>query len=359
MFNKIGFIGLGLIGGSLAKTIKRHHPQIILKAYDIDETNLQEAMSLETIDEIANDISKLTDCSLIFLGTPIDISLKYIEKIHSFGNFHGIITDVGSVKSPICSAVDGLDLPIDFIGGHPMAGSEKTGFVNAKENLFENVYYFLTPIKNTNTIAVGKLSEFLSSISILPVVLSHQDHDKIVASISHLPHIVATSLVNMIRKLDKYDYLKRFCAGGFKDITRISSSSPQLWSNICRENKTYLLECIDEYIGELNDFKTYLKKDDDTTEVFEDAKNYRDRLPKASNGLIAPTFIIYCDLDDEAGAIAKMANHLYMNDISIKNIAIENSREFFEGALRIELYDEKAYILAKKVLTKYEYTIFR
>lgn len=358
MYNKIGFIGLGLIGGSLARTIRSHYPNISISAYDIDINNVSLAIKDGVCNKMVNSALELSDCNLIILATPVEHSINYIKAFASCDNFTGIITDVGSVKSPICMAVENIP-NIDFIGGHPMAGSEKIGYESSKNNLFENVYYFLTPTTHTNIMAVDKLREFLSSLDTLPVIIDYNEHDKIVATISHLPHVVATTLVNMVRELDHYDTLKRFCAGGFKDITRISSSSPRLWSGICKDNSLQVVNCIDTYIENLKKFRQLLIEGKETTELFDEAKNYRDTLPQGNSGLISPAFIIYCDLNDEVGAIAKMANHLYMNEISIKNIAIENSREFTEGALRIELYNETQYELTKKVLKKYNYTIFR
>ncbi|MDO5695350.1 MAG: prephenate dehydrogenase/arogenate dehydrogenase family protein [Eubacteriales bacterium] len=359
MFNKIGFIGLGLIGGSIAKTVHRHCPEAVLKAYDVDKTNTSAAHEAGIIAADCATVEALADCDLIFIATPVDCTYDYIAQLAAVPGFHGLITDAGSVKNDICQRVARMSNPPDFVGGHPMAGSELTGFQHAHDHLFENAYYFLTPLPGTPMQDVDRLHAFLKRLNVLPVVIDPADHDMIVALISHLPHLVAASLVNLVRRHDRFDYLKRFCAGGFRDITRIASGSPGLWSQITGENAQPLLTMLNDFRTELDRFADHLEDTVPTFPLFQAAKNYRDTLPRAGTGLIERTYIIYCDLNDEVGAIAKMANHLYMNDINIKNIAIENSREFEEGALRIELYDESTYEQAKCVLQKYNYKIFR
>lgn len=359
MFQKIGFSGLGLIGGSMARTIRKYHPAVEMTAYDISAESTTAALEEGIIDRIAECPSDLKDCDLVFIATPVDAMMDTVRLLCADQAFHGIITDVGSVKNEICRRISELPYQVPFIGGHPMAGSELAGFKNSHDHLFENAYYFLTPTDDTPKVAAETLREFISGLNALPVVISPAEHDRIVAAISHLPHLVAASLVNLVRKNDRYDYLKRFCAGGFKDITRIASSSPELWSGISAENREPLLEMLSLFEEELASFRNRLESDEPTSDLFDEAKNYRDTLPQAGKGLIQTSYVIYCDLKDEVGSIAKMANHLYMNDISIKNIAIENSREFQDGALRIELYDEETWEAARKVLTKYQYKIFR
>ena len=159
-----------------------------------------------------------------------------------------IITDVGSVKSDIHAAAIETGMEHCFIGGHPMTGSEKTGYANATAYLLENAYYIITPTAQSPKDKVTEFTELVRSLGALPMVLDYKAHDHATATISHLPHIVAASLVNLVQQLDdEHETMKTIAAGGFKDITRIASSSAVMWENICLSNREQILEIMDRF----------------------------------------------------------------------------------------------------------------
>ena len=188
-----------------------------------------------------------------------------------------------------------------------------------------------------------------------------QVHDQITGTISHLPHIIASTLVNFVKTHDtKDEMMKNLAAGGFKDITRIASSSPVMWQNICLKNKDNIVKILDQYIDSLEDFKEAVEREDDLDLYtrFESSRNYRNSMPSSSAGPIKKSFAVYCDIIDEAGGIAAIATILASNNISIKNIGIVHNREFEEGVLRIEFYDAASQEKAGALLQKFRYIVY-
>ena len=272
-----------------------------------------------------------------------------------------ILTDVGSVKTSIHQAVVGTSLAPHFIGGHPMAGSEKSGYQNATPYLLENAYYILTPTQEASPGCAEEFRAFIASLGAIPIVLDYTEHDFVTASISHLPHILASSLVNLVKGLDNSSQImKRVAAGGFRDITRIASSSPVMWQQICLTNQAQILRLLESFIASLEQTKAEIASLDEAYlfDFFQSAKDYRDSLPLTGSGPIPKVYELYCDMVDEAGGIAALATILGTNQISIKNIGIIHNREFEDGVLHIEFYQESALKDAIVLLRKYHYTVY-
>ena len=223
----IGFIGLGLIGGSIAKALRAAHPEDTFIAYNRSKASLIEAMADGTINQATDAIgSGFSECDIIFLCAPVSVNIRCLETLKPIIKPDCILTDVGSVKTTIHEAVCQMGLTRHFIGGHPMAGSEKIGYSNAKIHLLENAYYILTPGEGTTEAMLETMIDIVKDIHAIPVTLNYREHDRITAAISHLPHIIAYTLVNLVKESDNPDGLMRMlAAGGFKDITRIASSS--------------------------------------------------------------------------------------------------------------------------------------
>ena len=358
----IGFIGLGLIGGSIAKAIRKYHEDYRLLAYDQDRETLAVAVSSNMIDAVCEEHDeRFRSCDYIFLCAPVEFNVKYLEYFKDNIGPDTILTDVGSVKTNIHEEVQNLGIGKYFIGGHPMAGSEKSGYSNSKAMLIENAYYILTPTPQVAEEKVQTYEKFVESLKALPVILDYQLHDQITGTISHLPHIIASSLVNFVKTHDTHDeIMKNLAAGGFKDITRIASSSPIMWQNICLKNKDNIVDILDQYIDSLEDFKEAIEREDDLDlyNRFESSRNYRNSMPSSSAGPIKKAFAVYCDIIDEAGGIAAIATILASNNISIKNIGIVHNREFEEGVLRIEFYDEDSSKRAVGLLQKFRYIVY-
>ncbi|WMJ88720.1 prephenate dehydrogenase [Anaerocolumna sp. MB42-C2] len=362
----VGFIGFGLIGGSIARALKEINPGNTLIAFNYNKNKLgnglKEALDDKVLDRISYDLNDtFPACDIIFLCAPVLSNITYLTNLKNVIKPDCIVTDVGSVKENIHKAVSELGLEHQFIGGHPMAGSEKTGYQNSHSKLLENAYYILTPTEKTSQDKLQKLYEIVSEISAIPLILNPKEHDTITAAISHVPHIIASSLVNLVKDSDDTsEKMRTLAAGGFKDITRIASSSPIMWQNICLTNTESIIQVLNQYISSLQDIGKALEcKDEDYLyRFFDTASEYRDSIPNKSIGMMKKVFEIYLDIIDETGAIATIATLLATNRISIKNIGVIHNREFEQGVLRIEFYEEQASVLAVELLKKYRYTVY-
>ncbi|GHU43000.1 prephenate dehydrogenase [Clostridia bacterium] len=363
---KIGIIGLGLIGGSLAKTIHRIHPNIEILALDQNEDALRAALAEGVITSATGKITPaFAECRYIFLCAPVQKNETFLEELAPYLSESCILTDTGSVKEPIHQAVKQLGIAPFFIGGHPMAGSEMSGYENATAYLLENAYYLITHYSSgTASIKqelIPEYRQFIASLDCIPLILTPKEHDGMTAIVSHLPHVIAACLSNFVKGIDTDDeILKTVAAGGFRDMTRIASSSPAMWQEICLSNKDTLFTITNVFIRGMQGFLDEIVHEnaDEVYEFFRKAKDYRDSLPTKKQGSLPCVHELYCDLIDEAGGIATIATILAANHISIKNIGILHNREFEEGALRIEFYDEDALCQSTLLLRKYHYRVY-
>ena len=358
----IGFVGLGLIGGSIAKAIRYFYPDIKIVATSGRKETLDLALSENIIDEGCYEVGEtFSKCDYIFLCAPVSFNAKYLADLKPIIKTDCIITDVGSTKTDIHTRVSELDMESNFIGGHPMAGSEKTGLDNSKRHLIENAYYVVTPTSKVSTEAVEEYVEFIGSLKALPLVLDYKQHDYITAAISHLPHLIAAGLVNLVKHNDSEEqYMKKVAAGGFKDITRIASSSPIMWEQICVTNHENISELLGKYIESMQEIKDSLDsvRGQDIYDLFEESRDYRNSITDVSHGPIKKAYALYVDLVDETGGIATVATILACNQINLKNIGIVNNREFEEAVLKIEFYEEEPCKKAAALLRKHRYTVY-
>ncbi len=357
----IAFIGLGLIGGSIARGIKREAPETKIMAYMRTRSRLMEAREDGIVDVILDGIGEeLSECDFIFLCTPVEYNADYLSKIQPFLKPGAIVTDVGSTKTDIHEAVIRLGMESWFVGGHPMAGSEKTGYENSTDHLLENAYYIITPTAKSTKEQTDRLVHIAEMIGSIPIVLDFHEHDFVTAAISHLPHIVASSLVNLVKDSDNQQGLmKRLAAGGFKDITRIASSSPEMWEQICMTNHQNLSLILKRYIASLNQILDQLNKKNGSyiNQLFETSRDYRNSFSEKATGPIAPEYSFTVDMADEVGAISTLSVILAAKGISIRNIGINHNREHGEGTLRIAFYDRESMDEAWKQLERYHYDL--
>ncbi len=385
---KILIIGLGLIGGSIAKALKQKLGFNNITALDTNEETISHALYDRVIKEgftTVNDSMQKSD--LVFLCTPTKLAKKYIGDIYTKLPPGSLVTDVCSTKTEIVKYADSIkskwheDSPASkysshlspqkasmlndtpaFIGGHPMVGSERGGYQVSTAHLFENAYYILTPTQSSGSKNVIFMTELVKGMGGIPLILKPEEHDFITAGISHVPHIIASALVNLVMQSETEDgKLKMLAAGGFKDITRIASSSPQMWENIISSNSEQIIKILSNYISILDNLKSDICQNNthNIFEFFESAKSFRDSVPSAIKGLIEPLEEIYADVEDKPGIIGKIATLLGENGINIKNINISNNREFEQGCLKISLPDRSMADRAYKLLSIEGYIVYK
>ena len=356
------FIGLGLIGGSIARAFREYFPDMKIKVFDKDIPSLSLAVKERVATSIHTEItSDLCDADYIFLCAPVSINEDNLRTIVPMLKPHTIVTDVGSVKTGIHELVTMLGIEKQFIGGHPMAGSERFGYANSKVNLLENAYYVLTPTAQVPVEKVLELKELISGIKALPLIIACAEHDYATAAISHLPHIIASSLVNLVKESDSEDGLmKTMAAGGFKDITRIASSSPVMWQQICLTNTDNIKKLLEQYIADLQHIREELEEKDAFAlyNFFDQARVYRDSFSSASRGPIKPVYTINIEIPDKPGSLAEVTVLLAKHNLSIKNMHIVHNRESEFGALTVEFYNDKDMLKAVELLQQDSFTTY-
>ena len=356
----VGFIGFGLIGGSIARALKAN-PDIDVSTvvFDIDRASVTRAFEDGIADITVSEIGEgFSGCDFIFLCAPVSRNMENAETVAPFMKEGAILTDVGSVKGQMHERIRSLDLSKVFIGGHPMAGSERVGYANSKEKLLENAYYIITADPEVPEDKIEAYKALVSATGAIPLVMTPERHDFITAAVSHVPHVISASLVNLVKDSDSPDgEMHMIAAGGFKDITRISSSSPMMWHNICVSNSENICNLLDRYISSLTYFRDAIKmsEDDVLVRLFDDARRYRDTFQDSSKGPIKSANVVHVEIPDEPGALAIVFTMLASRGINIKNVGIVHNREVETGSLSIELHDETAVKDVCTILTEHGY----
>lgn len=352
-------IGLGLIGGSLALCIKKQHKEAIIKGFDINREQARLAKMLGVIDDAAENIPEgAKDADLIIISAPVNDTKSIIRALSNLPlKPNVIVTDTGSTKKTIVEAAESLKQQgVTFIGGHPMAGSHKSGISAAKEILFENAFYLLTPDEDVKTSEIEDLKEWLNGTNAKFLTISPNNHDYLTGIVSHFPHIIAASIVRQTEKLSETEQLiPRLAAGGFRDITRIASSSPKMWKDILLHNREVLIELLNQWQKEMDGVKGLLEsgKGEEIFDYFLQAKQFRDGLPLKEKGAIPSFYDLYVDVPDYPGVVSEVTGYLARENISITNIRILETREDIIGVLVISFQTEEDRERAEKCILSY------
>ncbi len=339
MTRNVLVIGLGLIGGSIALALQKA-PQTKIYGYDALPQTRELAKTLKVVHEIVENPIEVADkMDFIIFGTPVSATLKWMEQLKDWVlKKDVIVSDTGSTKALIMKKAEELKgMGITFIGGHPMAGSHKSGVTAAKPYLFENAYYMLTPFENESAKNIEKLDNLLKYTLGKLVKVDAIEHDHMTAVVSHFPHIVAASLVHQLQLENaQLPMTRSLAAGGFRDITRIASSNPILWRDITIQNRGELIDQLNQWMAEMGRVKSLLEDGnvDMIEQYFAVAKEVRDALPTSSGALFVP-YDLYVDIPDYPGVISEVTGYLAEDNISITNIRIVETREDVFGILVI------------------------
>ncbi|MGJ7919987.1 prephenate dehydrogenase [Neobacillus sp. LXY-4] len=359
MRGRVFVIGLGLIGGSLALSIKRTHKDSIIIGFDVNEKQRKLAKMLGVVDETVEEIKLGAEqADLIIIATPVNEAELIIRSLSNMSLKNDVIvTDAGSTKTKIVETATCLvKKGITFIGGHPMAGSHKSGVTAAKAILFENAFYLLTPSSDIAGDQIETLKEWLQGTKAKFLIVSPEEHDYMTGVISHFPHVIAASLVHQAEKTSQEQHLvTRLAAGGFRDITRIASSNPAMWRDILLHNKPVLLKIFHDWIDEMEHVTSMLANEngDALYQYFQSAKQFRDELPVKDKGAIPAFYDLFVDVPDYPGVISEITGYLAKEEISITNIRIRETREEVYGILVISFQTEEDRQRAEQCIKHY------
>ncbi len=283
MIKRLAIIGVGLIGGSLALALKKKASVQHIVGYSRDEAHLKKAVSLKIIDSYSLNIQELVQgCDMVLLAVPLGVMADMLQSIEPYLGQQTIVTDVGSAKATVDVAARQYlgDNYVNFVAAHPIAGTEKSGVEAGFAELFQQRRVILTPDKHTSVKAIDTVTSMWVNCGAKVETMSIQHHDEIFAATSHLPHMLAYSLVNCLADMDDKVEIFKYAAGGFRDISRIASSDPVMWRDICLHNKQALAMVLKNYATELADLSDKVNEgnSDELLDYFTRAKNRRDSL---------------------------------------------------------------------------------
>jgi len=358
-FRNITVIGVGLIGGSLSLAFRRKLPGVTVTGVD-KKAVLDEAVEAGVIDAavpVSETRAAFRSADLVFLCTPIREIIRLLPEIAGTVEPGTVVTDVGSTKRLIVETADRLFKGDRFfIGGHPMAGSEGRGVRWADPFLFENAVYVFTPSRPLPSDVMKELGNTIERIGAKILFLSPSMHDRVAAAVSHLPQMLAVTLMNMVagHQEDSPFFLK-LAAGGFRDMTRIASSPYDMWESIIETNRQEILAFMDEFIVNLERMKRHLA-DGDLKKRFQESARHRLSIPRDTKGFLKPHHDLLVRVEDKPGVIASISCALAAERINIKDIEILKVREGDAGTLRLSFESPEARQEAKSALEKTGFT---
>ena len=334
-------VGLGLIGASLAMGITQGHPEVTLLGYNRSQASRDIALKNRIVDKVTANLEEFASkVDVIIVSLPVKQTIETFQQLSKMLLKEGVIvTDVGSTKGAIVEAGQEAfnHLPVRFVGGHPMAGSHKTGAASADSTLFENAYYIFTQTLATDPSAILEMKELLSGLGARFIEVDPIEHDRVTSQISHFPHVLAATLMGQAAAYtEEHSLTGRFAAGGFRDMTRIAESEPSMWTSILLSNPSAVLDRIADFQNRLDQVADMIRQgqEDDIWSFFDQSREQRQHMQIHKRGGVESTFDIFVDVPDEEDVILRILELL--RGTSLVNIHInEENREDVYGILQI------------------------
>jgi len=345
MATSVAVIGTGLMGGSLAMALQRHPDVGGVTVYDSSPSVREKASELPGC-VVAGDIHSAVDgADIVFIATPAGSVVDVFTSISGSTKAGAIVSDLASAKSRITSAIDSLESSrASFVGGHPMTGSEQSGIEAARPELYEDCYYILTPTDGTDPSALEALHRFLTKLGARVITLDPESHDRAMAAVSHVPHLVAQLLMDMAsRERERTKSVFKLAAGGFRDMTRIAASDTGLWIDICEENSDFIAARLRELSSDMSDLADAVESGDSAvlSEKFERAR--RERLELSTRGPRDPgdMFELRIAVPDEPGVISRITTAAGAAGVNIEDIGLVHPLEGEQGILTLRVKGEE------------------
>lgn len=279
---RLCIIGVGLIGGSLARALRQAGACQDVVGCGRRVEHLQEALDLGVIDRYETDAARaVQDADMVVVCVPLGAMEQVFRAISPALAADAVVTDVGSAKASVVSAARAGfgELPAWFVPGHPIAGTEKSGVAASFAELYQDRRVILTPLENTSPAATARVQAMWEAAGAQVQCMDVEHHDIVLAATSHLPHVLAFQMVDTLARISDEDEIFRYAAGGFRDFTRIASSDPVMWRDICLANDHAVLEMLERYRSDLDSLAEAIRTGDgaELERVFRNAKSARDR----------------------------------------------------------------------------------
>lgn len=336
-FSRVAVVGVGLIGGSFARALKAlpEPPEVVgvdpdaeTRAWAVDNGVVDAAAAPGSVEAAA--WLSAGGADLVVLATPARFAPEWLSLLGSAG-FDGVVTDVASTKHGVLGAAQSfLSHPTRFVGGHPMAGSERSGVTASRADLFAGAYWLLTPSADTDPDAYRRVHALVSSVGARVISVDAQAHDEAVAIVSHVPHVAAAALVDLAAMhAGEGRELMRLAAGGFKDTTRIAAGSPELWTGICLDNADALADGLSQLRGVLRDFEVRVRGRDASgiTAWLAGAADVRRSLPAQWVPATSQLTELIVPMDDRPGVVAAITGTVSRSGCNIEGIDIDHETE--------------------------------
>jgi prephenate dehydrogenase len=337
---RVAILGAGLIGGSIGLALKRAGTVERIIAYDRSETTARRSVERGAADAAADSpAAAVVDADIVFVATPV-LSIADVVRAAVPGLRAGtILTDVGSTKSRVVNDIETfLDSGFDFVGGHPMAGTEEEGIEAAQASLFDGAWWILTPTERARPEAYRTLHGLVGSMGCQVLALTPTEHDDLMAIVSHVPHLTATGLMNLATDHGREKAsLLALAAGGFRDVTRVAASNPDIWIDICLQNRDAIVEALGEFAGRLTYLQDLIARGDTDAlrAQFLAAREGRRGLPgKQAAGELVEILI---PVPDRPGVLAEVTTLVGALGVNIEDLQITHAEEGGRGVLRLTL----------------------
>ena len=341
MVERVGIVGLGLIGGSIGLGLGARPGRAAIVGFDVDPGATRGALDRGAIDVAAESLQDLTAADLVVVATPVDRIPGVFEAMAAHVGEETVVTDAGSAKVRVVEAGERC-FGDRFVGGHPMAGSERHGIEAADPELFDGAWWIMTPTPETSSRGYGVVGAMVGSLGARPVAIEPATHDELVARLSHLPQLTASALVEVALRAGDREALLGLAGAGFRDVTRIAASNPDLWVAILRSNREAVLESLGGLADKLGDLAELIASD-----RWDELRAWLDRSRRARLGLFAkPDYggapvALSLMVPDRPGVLAEVTTAAGELGANIEDLRIVHSTEGGRGRLEIVVSGEE------------------
>ena len=359
---RIAILGTGLVGASLGLALSALDGVGEVVGWDSDPAQLAVALDRGAVQVAASTaLDAVAEADVVILAVPVSVVAEVAAAVGPVMRSGSILTDVASVKGAVVTALESaVAAGVHVIGGHPMAGSHEAGAAHASADLFVGATYLLTPTAGTDPEAYRRLHALVGAIGARPLAVDPSHHDALVAVISHLPQLAASTLMNLAadRARQEHAGLLLLAAGGFRDATRVAASDPNLWLDICEQNRDAIVAVLDEYRERIGALRSVVAVGDrgSLEQVLADARAARRALP-GKETVTGALVELHIPIPDRPGVLAEVTTTVGAVGVNIEDLGIDHAPEGGRGQLRLAIIGFKPAGIAREALEALGYEV--